>query len=155
MQGLTLPGPLESAHMAKREVKVRSAGVIPVRRDPDGWRLLALRAWRNWDFPKGLVEEGEDRLEAARREAREEAALDDLVFPWGDVSADTEVYARGKVATYFLGQTERREVVLPVNPELGHPEHHEGRWLTFDQAAELLPARLQPILAWARGVVSG
>jgi 8-oxo-dGTP pyrophosphatase MutT (NUDIX family) len=36
-----------------------SAGVVVVRRDGGGWRLLVLRAYRNWDFPKGMVEAGE------------------------------------------------------------------------------------------------
>lgn len=129
----------------------RSAGIVPLRREPDGWRVLALRAYRNWDFPKGRVEPGEAPLEAARREAREEAALDDLTFPWGAEGLDTAPYARGKVATYFMALTARRDVVLPVNPVLGRPEHHEGRWVTLDEARALLPPRLQPILAWVVG----
>ncbi len=136
------------------EVRLRSAGVVPIRLTDDGWLVLVLRAWRNWDFPKGLVEAGEDLLETARREAWEEAALEDLHFPWGRDSRDTAPYGRGKVATYFVGRTEKAKVELPVNPELGHPEHHEGRWVSFDGAAGLLPERLQPILAWARRVVA-
>ena len=131
-------------------IRQRAAGVIPLRPDPDGWRLLILRCYQSWDFPKGVVEPGEELLATARREALEEAALDDLVFAWGDVSVDTALYSRGKVATYFLARTGRQDVVLPVNPALGHPEHHEGRWVTLDEAAVLLPARLQPVLAWAR-----
>lgn len=135
------------------KVRQRSAGVIPVRRDDDGWRVLVLRAYRSWDFPKGLVDPGEDPRAAARREAKEEADLDDLDFPWGDASRDTAPYGQGKVATYFLAATERTDVVLPVSPELGRPEHHEGRWVDLDEAARLLPPRLQPVLAWARQVL--
>jgi hypothetical protein len=39
--------------------------------------------------------------------------------------------------------------VLPVNPELGHPEHNEFRWVTYKEARVLLPPRLRPILDWA------
>lgn len=131
----------------------RAAGVVPVRRDPDGWRVLVLRVYRNWDFPKGVIEPGEAPVATALREAREEAALDDLELPWGEASADTAPYAGGKVATYFLARTRRKDVVLPPSPELGRPEHHEGRWVTLAEAAALLPARLQPVLAWARGVI--
>ena len=132
------------------QVKERSAGVIPLRRDPDGWRVLVLRSYRNWDFPKGRLEPGEDPRAAAVREAREEAALTDLSFPWGEVSCDTTPYNRGtKVATYFPAETRHTGVTLPVNPELGKPEHDEGRWVTLPEAGRLLPARLQPVLAWA------
>jgi hypothetical protein len=37
-----------------------------------------------------------------------------------------------------------------VSPELGRPEHDEWRWVSCDEAAHLLPPRLQPVLAWAR-----
>jgi 8-oxo-dGTP pyrophosphatase MutT (NUDIX family) len=133
----------------------RSAGIVPLRLDPDGWRVLVLRAYKNWDFPKGRVEPGEEALEAAKREAREEAALDDLTFPWGTEGKNTAPYSRGKVATYFMARTQRQDVVLPVSPELGRPEHHEGRWVTPDDAKLLLPPRLQPILAWAASVLKG
>jgi bis(5'-nucleosidyl)-tetraphosphatase len=123
----------------------RSAGVVPLRRDPDGWRVLALRCYKQWDFPKGRIEAGEAVLEAALREAREEAALDDLTFPWGTQGEDTAPYAKGKVATYVPALTARQDVVLPVNPALGRPEHHEGRWLTLDEARALLPPRLLPV----------
>ena len=35
-----------------------------VRRGEDGWLTLMLRAYRNWDFPKGMREAGESSLEA-------------------------------------------------------------------------------------------
>lgn len=128
-----------------------SAGVVPFRRTPAGWRVLVLRCYRNWDFPKGLVERGEMPLQAALREAREEAALTDLRFPWGTESVTTEPYARGKVAVYFVAETDHAEVVLPVNPALGRPEHHEGRWVVPAEAHGLLVPRLQAVLAWALG----
>jgi len=131
-----------------------SAGVVPVRRTPEGWRFLILRVYRNWDFPKGLVDDGEDPVATALREAREEAALDDLALHWGEAHAETPPYSRPKkVARYYLAETGIATVTLPVNPELGHPEHHEGRLVDADGAAALLPARLQPVLVWARGVL--
>lgn len=104
-------------------------------------------------LPKGALEPGEDPQAAAAREAKEEADLDDLVWTWGDASCDTAPYGKGKVATYFLAETARTDVVLPVDPHLGHPEHHEGRWVDLDAAADLLPARLQVVWTWARGVL--
>lgn len=127
-----------------------SAGIIPLRRTPQGWRILILRAYRNWDFPKGFIEEGESPLAAAKREAGEEADLHDLAFPLGERYCDTAPYSGGKIARYYLAETKREDVSLPVSPELGRPEHHEGRWVELDEAQRLLPPRLQPVLAWAR-----
>lgn len=127
-----------------------SAGIIPLRRAPDGWRILILRAYRNWDFPKGFIEAGETPLEAAKREAGEEADLHDLVFPPGAPYCDTAPYSGGKIARYYLAETRREDVSLPISPELGRAEHHEGRWVELDEAQRLLPPRLQPVLAWAR-----
>jgi 8-oxo-dGTP pyrophosphatase MutT (NUDIX family) len=129
---------------------VLSAGVIPIRRVPGGWRLLVLRAYRNWDFPKGLVEPGEEPFEAARREAIEETGLTDLVFPFGGAYRETLPYARGKVARYYLAETSDEDVLLPISHELGRPEHHEWRWVTFEEAEELLPPRLALVLDWVR-----
>ena len=127
-----------------------SAGVVVVRPTADGWRLLLLRAYRDWDFPKGTVEHGEAPLAAAVRETAEEAAIVDLVFRWGESYCETAPYGRGKVARYYLAETAQTSITLPVSPELGRPEHHEGRWVDFEEAGRLLPPRLQPILAWAR-----
>ena len=127
-----------------------SAGVVVVRRDNAGWRLLVLRAWRNWDFPKGMVEPNETALDAAIRETEEEASIADLAFRWGEAYFETAPYAQGKVARYYLAETGQQNIILPISPELGHPEHHEWRWVSFDEAEKLLPPRLQPILAWAK-----
>jgi 8-oxo-dGTP pyrophosphatase MutT (NUDIX family) len=129
----------------------RSAGVVVVRREAQSWRVLVLRAYRNWDFPKGLIEPGESPFEAAVREAREETGIEDLVFRWGEDYRETEPYARNKVARYYLGETQSVRLMLPVNPALGRPEHHEYRWVDFAEARRLLPPRLQGVLSWVRG----
>ncbi len=133
---------------------VLSAGVVVVRREGDGWRMLLLRAYRNWDFPKGLVEPGEDPFDAARREAREEAGIADLAFTWGRAFRETDPYNGGrKIARYYLAETTETRVVLSANPEIGRPEHQEYRWLTFGEARQLAPARLRPIIDWAERLI--
>ena len=126
-----------------------AAGVIPARRVGDGWRLLVLRAYRNWDFPKGLVEAGEEPLAAARRETAEETGLRDLDFSFGESYKETLAYASGKVARYYIAETQQEDIVLPISHELGRPEHHEWRWVTFEEAEDLLPPRLAIVLDWA------
>lgn len=120
-----------------------------VRQQIGEWRFLILRAYRNWDFPKGLIEPGEKPLAAAQRETEEETGLTNLDFRWGTESMDTEMYGDHKVASFYLAQTRQERIVLPVNPELGHPEHNEFRWVTYAEAKMLLPPRLQSILHWA------
>ncbi|HET7132616.1 MAG TPA: NUDIX domain-containing protein [Gammaproteobacteria bacterium] len=128
-----------------------SAGVVVVRDTPDGARILMLRAYKNWDFPKGLVEPGEEPRAAAVRETVEEAGIDDLAFDWGHEHFDTAPYARNKVARFYLARTRVARVVLGVNPQLGRPEHHEFRWVDLAEAYALAPPRLQPVISWAAG----
>ena len=133
--------------------KVLSAGVIPLRRTPYGWRVLVLRAYKNWDFPKGRVEAGEEPLDAAKREATEETGITQLDFPFGETYRETLPYAGGKIARYYLAETDEESVRLPISADLGRPEHHEFRWVSFDEAEDLLPPRLALILDWAREVL--
>jgi bis(5'-nucleosidyl)-tetraphosphatase len=102
-----------------------------------------------------MVERGEEPYAAARREVREESTIDDLEFTWGDVYRDTGPYTRNKVARYYVAQTRTARVTLPVNVELGTPEHHEWRWVSFEDALSLVSPRVAPIVEWARGVVIG
>ncbi len=138
------------AAMNPAQTPPNSAGIVVVRRVGGGWRLLLLRAWRDWDFPKGRIESGETPLAAAVRETAEETGLTGLDFPWGEVCIEVGPYGtRRKIARYYLAETDQASVRLPVSPELGRPEHHEWRWVNANEATRLLPPRLQPVLAWA------
>ena len=130
--------------------KILSAGVVPLRRTPQGWRVLVLRAYKNWDFPKGLVEPGEEPIDTAQREATEETGLTDLDFAFGETYRETVPYAGGKVARYYLAETTEELIRLPISHALGRAEHHEWRWVSLDEAEDLLPPRLALILDWAR-----
>ena len=126
-----------------------SAGVVVVRPGPTGWLFLLLRAYRNWDFPKGVVEPGEEPLAAARREVREETLIADLRFTWGEEYRETAPYSNNKVARYYLAETGTESITLPVSPELGRPEHNEARWVDLAGALSLSSPRVAPILRWA------
>ena len=134
---------------------VKAAGCVVFRRTPRGPRYLVLRAFKNWDFPKGLVDTGEDQLACAKREVEEETGLTNLAYPFGEEFRETLPYAGNKVARYYLAETEEVEITLPVSPELGRPEHHEYRWVSLDEAEELLPPRLAVVLDWAQRTISG
>lgn len=135
--------------MNKPRISHLSAGVVVVRRVQDEWLFLMLRAYRNWDFPKGLVEPGEDPLSAARREVAEETMIEDLRFTWGDTYFETAPYSRNKVARYYIAETSTENITLPVHPELGRPEHHEWRWVNSEEALELASPRIDPVIRWA------
>ncbi len=133
----------------RRPTSAFSAGVVVVRRTDDGWRFLLLRSYQYWDFPKGGVEPGELPLAAALRETQEEAGLTDLAFRWGEEFVDTEPYSRGKIARYFLAESETGDVVLHPSPLLGRPEHEEFRWVSSFGGRKLLVPRVRRVLDWA------
>lgn len=134
-------------------IKKRSYGMVPYAVDENGEQhFLILRAFRNWDFPKGAADQGETPILAAKREMREETGIADLEMPHGEISKDTEVYAGGKVATFYIARVKRQKLTLPVSEELGRPEHDEYRWVSAQEARRLLPARLLPILEWAASI---
>ena len=132
----------------------RAAGAVIFRRSDRGIRLLVLRAYRNWDFPKGMIEPGEDALAAARREVEEETGLAEVDYPFGDEFKETLPYSGLLVARYYLAETDAEKIVLPVSPELGRPEHDEYRWVSFDEAEDLLPPRLAVVLEWAKKTIT-
>jgi bis(5'-nucleosidyl)-tetraphosphatase len=131
-----------------------SAGVVVVMVVRRQLKFLLLRAYRNWDFPKGMVEPGEQPIDAAVREVREETTLDDISFDWGMVYIDTGPYNKGKISRYYVARSKQEHVELLVNPELGMPEHQEARWVDVEQARALVSPRLQPVIDWAYLVVN-
>jgi 8-oxo-dGTP pyrophosphatase MutT (NUDIX family) len=132
-----------------------SAGVVVVHRDAGNLQFLLLRAYKNWDFPKGLVEAGEEPLAAALREVREETTLENLSFDWGRDFVETGPYNRGKISRYYLARSDETQIRLPINPQLGVPEHHEARWVGFEQALAMVSPRLLPVAHWAVAAIKG
>jgi bis(5'-nucleosidyl)-tetraphosphatase len=134
-------------------IETLSCGFVLVREADHGCYTLMLRAWHHWDFPKGLREDGEDSLQAAMREVAEETGIDDLELAWGDRYLDTGPYSRGKTARYYLAKTDTAKVVMGISPETGEPEHHEWRWVSFDEAYDLASPRVKNVVKWARQII--
>ena len=130
-----------------------SAGVVVVNVASPAVQYLLLRAYRNWDFPKGMIEPGEEPIDAALREVREETGLDNLMFDWGTDFVETGPYNRGKIARYYLARTDETEVRLLINPDLGFPEHHEARWVGYEAACSMVSTRLVPVIRWAQTTI--
>lgn len=120
---------------------ILSAGIVPVylASEPE---FLVLRAYRYWDFPKGVVEKKENPLSTAIRELREETGLGDPEFCWGEEFYETQPYARGKIARYYVARVLNKDVKLS-------PEHAQFLWLPYTKAKPLFVPRVRAVLDWA------
>jgi len=114
--------------------------------------VLVLRTSATWDFPNGRLEPGETQLAAAQRETAEETGLADLDFPFGDAHREALPAADGKVASYYLAETDEAEV-QGRRRAAGRRQPDEWRWVSFDEAEDLLPPRLALVLDWARATL--
>ena len=130
-----------------------SCGIVLARQSDAAWLTLLLRAYHNWDFPKGICEDGESPIDAAIREVGEETGIKELSLDWGERYTETGPYSRGKTARYYLARTASAEVVMGLSPETGEPEHHEWRWVSFDEAYDLSAPRVKNVVQWARQVI--
>lgn len=101
-----------------------AAFIVPVF--PDGTTVL-VRQWRypwretSWEVPAGTLEEGEDPLECARRELREEAGL--AAERWSDLGVMRSSALLDSRQHLFLA-----EVVGEVERA---PERYEGDMITL------------------------
>ena len=131
-----------------------SAGGVVFRQvDGAALYLLIRDSYRNWGFPKGHIEIGEQPEAAALREVSEETGLGDLV-PRGSITTiDWHFRFRGrlihKVCHFFLMETMEADT---------SPQRAEGitacRWAPFEEAETLISyANARDVLRRARVLV--
>jgi bis(5'-nucleosidyl)-tetraphosphatase len=98
--------------------------------------LLLHYASGHWDFPKGNIEVGEDEIQTARREIREETGIDDIEF-FKDFKNKIHYYYRHdqrliqKEVIFYIAKTNIKQV------KLSH-EHNAYSWRVYDKALALL-----------------
>src|SRR4051794_7284276 len=92
--------------------KILSSGLVVLHHDGSRYRLLVLREFSTWDFPKALVEEGEDPLAVATRALRDSTGMEDLEFNWGDEHRETVPSEDGSVSRYYMAQSDSMDVEL-------------------------------------------
>lgn len=116
--------------------------------------LLIRDSYKNWGFPKGHLESGEQPEAAAVREVNEETGLSDLSLRGLIDTIDWHFRFRGrlihKICYFFLMETAESST---------SPQRTEGitacRWLRFDQAEELISyANARDVLRKARTLVT-
>ncbi len=137
--------------------KILTSGLCVVLFDGERYRLLAVRSFDSWDFPRAPVPEGEDPLKVALDETRAATGLDDLELNWGsETFRETLASEDGSVSRYYLARSKTSDVALRVPSGEGGQEDFEFRWVTFEEAEDTLPPRLGVILDWIVGqLVSG
>ena len=107
------------------------AGGIVYRRRDERLEMLIVRARpapHDWVLPKGHIEPGETPKACARREIREEAGVDGELEVL--IGVDRYMGPRGAIAVAFY----LLQYVADVTPE----ETRETRWVTFDEATNLI-----------------
>jgi len=114
-----------------------------VLRAEDGTILLLKRSETDerrplqWDFPGGMVDEGENFVTAAVREIKEEAGIDikperlTLAYTTSAIREDKNV-----CWLIFVGETKKQDVKLSF-------EHSEFQWVSLDEAINAIEYDLQ------------
>ena len=142
--------------MATRSREETSAGGIVFRLERGKPRYLLIRdSYRNWGFPKGHLEPGEEPATAAVREVGEETGLRSLLVRGLIETIDWDFRFRGqaihKVCHFFLMESPRSRT---------SPQRAEGitacRWMSFDEAQRRISYRnAREVLRRAHEMVNG
>ena len=118
--------------------RTKTAGGIVLNKK--GLVLVVSQNGNSWSLPKGHIDEGENKLQAAIREIYEESGISEL-----ELIKELGSYDRYKISLdggddkselkqifMFLFKT-NQEVLKPIDPE-----NPEARWVEKEKVAELL-----------------
>ena len=116
-----------------KTIKEKSCGIIIVHNNEF---LLLHYPQGHWDFVKGHIEEGEDELETALRELKEESDIDNVDVIDGFREEMHYFFTHegqliSKIVIFFLGRVNDRAV------KISH-EHQNFDWLPFKEAKKRL-----------------
>jgi phosphoribosylformimino-5-aminoimidazole carboxamide ribotide isomerase len=129
----------EAIRLGHEPLRRRSAGVVPYRMGAQGPEFLLLfnLFFDQWQFPRGGVEQGESDLACARRELGEETGLSITGLHEGcraelNYLAHIRDYTIERTVVYYLAEVNNGDL------RLGHENHCEARWVSAQEAWELL-----------------
>lgn len=122
-----------------------AAGIIVVRMKDGLYEVLCLvKPSGKLDLTKGIIDPGENALQAAIRETGEEAGIYDLDFCWGHDNHSFDA------CTMFLAKTTDHPHITK-NPHSGIYEHIGYKWMSLDDCYNnsKMASFLKPSIAWA------
>lgn len=127
---------------------IRAAGGLIFRDTPDGKELLVVhrRRYDDWTLPKGKQILGEDLVQTAVREVREETGYDVAIDHFAGAIAYAVDQATKVVSFWFMTVTS--EARNPIDSEVS-----EVMWLPLDEAWKRLQYPLERALV--EGVQQG
>jgi 8-oxo-dGTP pyrophosphatase MutT (NUDIX family) len=115
----------------------KSAGAVIFRKENGETKYLLIQyGWGHWEFPRGLIEKGENLEETARREIKEEVGIEDIKFipgfkEWIKFFFKLKGKNIMKIATFLLAETDTKKIKLSE-------EHKDYIWLEYKDALEKL-----------------
>jgi len=150
----------------------RTAGILLFREAPGGLEVLLVHPggpfWRNkdeaaWTIPKGMVDDGEDPFDAARREFREETggspdgeaiALEPLRQPSGKI-----IHAWALRGQFDLATLTSNTFLMEWPPGSGRqrefPEVDRAGWFSMEEAGRKILRGQAPLLRDLRRKLDG
>ncbi|MDP3992554.1 MAG: NUDIX domain-containing protein [Nanoarchaeota archaeon] len=136
--------------------------ILPYAKTKRGIEYLLLKRklhWHGWEFAKGKIEKGEQKVETARRELKEETghrALKIKKFNYsGKYNYDRILPDRpeikGQTFSLFAAEIKRKGKV-----SLDKKEHNGHKWVDFKTALKMLKfsnqkKSLKMVNSWLRG----
>ena len=118
-----------------------SFGIVPVNTLPnDKFEVFIIQHISgHWGFPKGHADEGENPIETAVRELREETSLEiNETLMSDEILTEQYSFRSGKAVVlkkvqYYIGS-----VCNPDNYEIDRSEAIEGKWVEINEAPRFL-----------------
>jgi 8-oxo-dGTP pyrophosphatase MutT (NUDIX family) len=128
--------------------QLKACGFIIFRKQP-ATSFLLMKHRDRWDLPKGVVEPGENELQCAVRELREETGIDEAEIEIDDgfrfetqypIQLPRSARKASKTLVVFLGWLHSDARVVPT-------EHEDFAWLDWNPPHHIQTQTIDPLLA--------